>query len=667
MKKTLSFIVAALLVFASLPLASLAKAPEAQRGVASGAVIDTDGSDGYSGEYVVIYNPDTNPESSKSTGDMSGLIETQAGESDVPPAPAREQLDLPYMIDVDGALAEQAEKAGLSLEKAELPGGERISYEVGDTRYFVVMNYSPLGLIMQFKVLAKGEHCYIWTPTSTEENVHPLDMIDPSYAQMAADEFDSKFPLMQSSFGEHSNGSQGDGRLNILYYNIDDGWQLGQGYVGGYFAALDFFTNGLPILNIDTYPGVHYTNADGVEIKRISDSYGTMVHEYQHLINYSELGASATWLNECWSAAAEEICYPGSSVIGRIQSWTNTFYRENGGWLNPPQEFSYVPEFSLHNGYSMYDWNNSMEMNDLLVLYAQVSLYAQYIFTQYGNTAYRQINERMKNGESFEQAFQGVTGQSLSDFTGNFRCALYANTAADVLEGLYGFRPQEGYDPENYHGVQNPYDLLGPVVFTGSQCSVRGGGAVCVKPVGGVYNPPAGAGSGLVYFGISRSSTPPQPTALTGISLEPAALTLEAGESASLTALPTPVNASSFTLSFTSSDPSVATVSASGRTASVTAVSAGSAVITVTAHDNISGNSFTAQTVVTVNGSSGFIPGDCDQNGSVAVADAIMALRHAMGLITLSGNGFLAGDMDGNGSISISDAVVIMRLAMGLA
>ena len=61
-----------------------------------------------------------------------------------------------------------------------------------------------------------------------------------------------------------------------------------------------------------------------------------------------------------------------------------------------------------------------------------------------------------------------------------------------------------------------------------------------------------------------------------------------------------------------------------------------------------------------------FLPGDCDLNGTVNIADAVLALRHSMGLITLTGEAFLAGDVDGNGSIAITDAVMIMRYAMGL-
>ena len=569
MKRFLSLAVAVVLLFSVFGSSVSAKTETGTKPVTSGdVVIDDDGSDGYSGDYVVIYNPSTSGYGTASTGNMSGLIETEVGEDAVHPMPA-EMADRPYRIDVDGAMAEQA--AG--LEKPVGGTSVRTSFNVGDTHTFSLnSSYCPLpSSSVQFKVLAKGEHCYIWTPTSTASNVYPLDQIDPTFGDICAAEFDSKFDLMQSSFGDHENGI-GDGRLNILYYNIDDGWQLGQGYVGGYFSPFDFFTNQIPCLHVDTYPGVHYVNAEGVEINDISRTYNVMVHEYQHLINFSNTENMETWENECMSAAAEEICYPGSSVSRRIQSWTNYSF-PNDDWHNPPEEFPYVSNYILHNGYTMYGWDNNMSTDNILVLYAQVSLFAQYIFTQYGNTTFRQLLTQDAQGRAFPQAFQNVTGQSAAEFVKNFRIALTANTASDVLGGTYGFRMQEGFDPSGYHGVENLYRWLGPVVFTGNQCSIQAGGAITVKPVGGVYNPPSGAGSGLVYIGVTRS-TEQQPNP--------------------------------------------------------------------------------------------YEKGDIDMNGSVQIADAVLALRSALGLTQLTPQQTQLGDMDDSGSINVADAVSVLRKSMGL-
>ncbi|MBR5947520.1 MAG: dockerin type I repeat-containing protein [Clostridia bacterium] len=59
--------------------------------------------------------------------------------------------------------------------------------------------------------------------------------------------------------------------------------------------------------------------------------------------------------------------------------------------------------------------------------------------------------------------------------------------------------------------------------------------------------------------------------------------------------------------------------------------------------------------------------GDADVNGTVTIADAVLALRHAMGLSTITGQGFTNADVDNNGTVTTADAVAILRMAMGLA
>ncbi len=479
---------------------SVSTPTEPIRGVNPGIVIDSDATGGYEGDYVVIYNPATSSSTSYSTGTMTGLIQTTVNtNTNASVQRSADQESKPYKIDVDPLMAEAAKTA-----RIEEPVATRASYSVGSTKTFSIYStYSPTGSgSVQFKCLYVGSHCYIWTPTSSSNNTYPLDTIDSSFAKLAADEFDSKFDLMQSSFGNHTNGSSGDGKLHILYYNINDGWQPGQGYIAGFFYQVDISNNGLPILNIDTYPGVYYKNSSGTEYKRMDDTYNTMVHEYQHLINYSNTSGMSTWLNECFSAAAEEICYPGSSLVGRIQSWENYYYSDNNDWLNPPSEFQYQSSYNLHNGYSLYAWNNNLD--DILALYSQVSFFAQYLYTRFGNTIYKQISNKFSSSEV--TAITNATGVSCADLARDFRIAVTANAAQDQYNGIYGFKVQNGYDPSKYHDVQSPYDLLAPVIFTGSSCSIKGGGAITVKPVNGVYNPPSGANSNLKYYGIKLAS-----------------------------------------------------------------------------------------------------------------------------------------------------------------
>ncbi|MBQ7061335.1 MAG: dockerin type I repeat-containing protein, partial [Clostridia bacterium] len=60
------------------------------------------------------------------------------------------------------------------------------------------------------------------------------------------------------------------------------------------------------------------------------------------------------------------------------------------------------------------------------------------------------------------------------------------------------------------------------------------------------------------------------------------------------------------------------------------------------------------------------IPGDVDGNGTVTVSDAIMALRCAMGILTLTPEQFARADIDGSSTVTVSDAIMILRTAMGL-
>ncbi|MBR4435065.1 MAG: Ig-like domain-containing protein [Clostridia bacterium] len=596
--KRIIAILAAVMMFAGVIPAVGAAPSAADRGVNRNILIDEDGSDGYTGDYVVIYNPSTST-SGVNTGNMSGIIEKEVSANAVP-APV-ETSDRPYKIDID---AELSETATYDLPKYDEGVRAPLSFNVGDKHNFSInATYSPVSnnTSVEFKVLAKGEHCYVWTPTSTADNVYPLDSIDESFAEICAFEFDDKFDLMRSSFGDHTNSTNGDGRVNLLYYNIDDGWKPGEGYVAGFFSGSDLYNNKMPIINIDTYPGVSYTTTSGNVIINLANTYSTIVHEYQHLIHYSTLGSgSETWLNEMMSAAAEEICYPGSALVSRIQSWLNYSFSANNTWLNPPKEHEYVSSWELHKGYSMYNWSNYLPMNDTLALYAQVAMFSQYLYTQFGNPVFRELLLSIKGGKDIHSAFKSVTNESSSDIVKNFRTAVTANASLNIESGIYGFKAQEGFDPGKYQGISSPFDLLSPVVFTGSSCSIKGGGSITVKPVGGVYNPPSDASASLKYIGITVKEGELETLPLTGFSVDPASVTMYEGASTVVNIAREPVNANNFEVVWTSSDTSVVSVNGGNRKGNLDALSEGSATITVKARDLGTGAEFTGTVSVKV-------------------------------------------------------------------
>ena len=60
------------------------------------------------------------------------------------------------------------------------------------------------------------------------------------------------------------------------------------------------------------------------------------------------------------------------------------------------------------------------------------------------------------------------------------------------------------------------------------------------------------------------------------------------------------------------------------------------------------------------------VHGDADGDGAVSVTDALLALRHSMGLMTLGESAASACDIDHDGNVTVTDALLILRFSMGL-
>ena len=613
MRKAISFILTLMLVVSVMPTTfaiGVSDTVEINR-MNSGVVIDDDATGGYEGDYVVIYNPGTSTSSSVSTGTLTGLIETSVGTSAQMKGASKIDADRPYIIDVDGEFGyEDITKIRDNPVKA--------SYPVGTTKNFSITNYSPGGSSVQFKVLYVGEHCRIWTVTN--ESYYPLDTMNESYAETVAAEFDKNFTRMSDSFGAFRD-SNGDGKVNLMFYNIDDGWQPGQGYVAGYFWSGDFSYNGLPMIHIDTYPGIQYTTTSGETREDVTSCYGTFMHEFQHLINYSVTGGMDTWLNESFSGATEEMFYPGVGLFNRIQSWHNSYFSAVADISNVASEFEYNSSYNLHKGGSIYAWDNNGD--DIYARYAIVMLFSQYLYTQTGGTTvYKTIMNSVKNGSSCTTAIANAMGTTIANVAKGFFTSMIANDG-----GENGFIMQPGYDPTTVYNVENVYDLLAPVVFTGTSASIYGGGFITVKPVNGVFNPPSGASSTLKYVGIKLNN---EPIAVTAISIPDTAEVAE-GAAASIALTITPSNANDYTTAWSSDNTAIATVDSNGK---VTGIATGTTTITCTVTDNVSGSTFTDTCTVTVTAFEGYLVADQFEDGGeyiIVATDAYAVSNNTVG------------------------------------
>jgi hypothetical protein len=74
-------------------------------------------------------------------------------------------------------------------------------------------------------------------------------------------------------------------------------------------------------------------------------------------------------------------------------------------------------------------------------------------------------------------------------------------------------------------------------------------------------------------------------------------------------------------------------------------------------------------TVSSVNNGSwglGAASGDADCDGELTIADAVLILRAAIGLETLTPEALSAADIDGDGVLTMADALIAARRAVGV-
>jgi len=134
----------------------------------------------------------------------------------------------------------------------------------------------------------------------------------------------------------------------------------------------------------------------------------------------------------------------------------------------------------------------------------------------------------------------------------------------------------------------------------------------------------------------------------TSIALNKTEATLEIGSQEQLTATVLPEEAVQ-TVTWTSSDPTVATVDGNGL---VTAIAAGTATITATTTD---GTDLTASCKVTVEDPA--IPGDVNGDGNVNGADIVAVINYVLA-------DDIAGDVNGDGNVNGADIVAVINYVL---
>jgi putative cell wall-binding protein len=409
--------------------------------------------------YAVISNESTNASSTQSTGTFN--LKTMEYSMDKSLKPGAYKLDVDKPFDIAGNKGKLIQNNKKSFSP---------SFSLGESNYFWVSNITNnYNYQISARLAYSGDKANVW--------VHNNEISDADAARLGQ-EFDRKiYSSVTNHFAKESDINQ-DGRINILTFDIQDGFTGSGGYVGGYFYGGDLYnvaySNLSEILYIDTYPSMGTSTP-----KDVTQAYETLAHEFQHLVNFNRNvlveGSSNnmdTWLNEGLSMAAEQI-YTGQGLSSRLN-----YYNVSS---------------SIQNGHSLLYWGG-----DLLSNYSLSYLFGQYIKIQsnQGNRIFKEILEDPNNNY---QAIENVAKKYISpDMTfgklmTNFRIALHLKEPT----GLYGFKG----DPF--------FDALEETIYSGTSANLRGGGAITIA-----FNSeegltvPANKGADITYTTLNSDEEP---------------------------------------------------------------------------------------------------------------------------------------------------------------
>jgi hypothetical protein len=249
-----------------------------------------------------------------------------------------------------------AERLGGKQDIPETLFDTNAPYEPGDTKEFWVSNVDTNE---NFKVTTTlrylGDHVYIWIENDVDYEETDLVALGNTFD-------DEIYPTNREFFGsEWSPGVDGDPRIYIVYAG-----GLGQS-LAGYFSSADAL-----------HPEAHeYSNAHEMFLIN-SDNvylwedyiYGTLAHEYQHMIHWYTDKNEETWLNEGFSMLAELI---------------NGF--DPGGF-----DYSYIGAPDLQ----LTDWGTNVGGNG--PHYGASLLFTTYFLERFGDEATQAVVSHDKNG-----------------------------------------------------------------------------------------------------------------------------------------------------------------------------------------------------------------------------------------------------------------------------
>ena len=421
------------------------------------------------GQYAVISNESTDDSSSASTGSFSreDASSMTAADSNLSPEAFSKDYVMPLNKNISANMAQfkiQASKQLLSVQ-----------YNVGDTKTFWVANFITQSYYSFTATLkSSGTKSNVWVNLS-DYNMSTTD------ANKITAEFDSNiYTKITNIFGLPSDVDN-NGKVNILCYDIQDGFSGSGGYISGYFDPNDLYANNyqnpnsndMEVFYIDTYPTMGIDST-----KDVTQCYGTLAHEFQHMVSYNENvfientnEGLPSWLDEGLAEAARQV-YTGQVLQPRID-----YYNYSA---------------DITNGTSLLKWDGTLEN------YSLSYLFMEYLKEQVGigDSVFTEVTKSKYNDyRAVAAVIQKYIdpGLTFGQFMTNFRVALFLRNSS----GPYGFKGNASYS------------TIQQKIYTGGKTDLYGGGAVvtATNPITGDILVPKDKGASVNYFVTTYAET----------------------------------------------------------------------------------------------------------------------------------------------------------------
>lgn len=251
----------------------------------------------------------------------------------------------------------------------------------------------------------KGKYCNIWVVDGYfTEGVASNTQVNRASLVYLCNQFDKSYPIVRTLFGEEQNFVLNkknehipiSSKVNILIYDIQK--DRFAGGTLGFFWGKDFYTSN--VLKSSNEGKFFYMDAIWV-CKSIGLMASTLVHEFQHMINFSTKLDSATWYNEMLSLLCEDVLHSHLEIS------------EERSPRNRLSQFC--------KGYWIPGLTNWLGGNDVLYSYAGAYSFGAFLIRNYGgvnllkeiaatkSSNQESINEALRKcgvNKTFDQVFQ---------------------------------------------------------------------------------------------------------------------------------------------------------------------------------------------------------------------------------------------------------------------